>query len=75
MIPALKGGLGPVAPFRACLALLAIQIVAVSASAQERPRARDLGIIVGVLPPGPLNAITDVTGARVGHVTLARGHL
>lgn len=38
-----------------------------------RPRARDLGLIVGSLPPGPLNAITDVAGVRVGHTTLARG--
>src|SRR2546425_5637235 len=38
-----------------------------------RPRARDLGIVVGVLAPGPLNAITDVAGVRVGHVTIARG--
>ena len=39
----------------------------------ERPRARDLGIQVGVLPTGPLNAITDVAGVRVGHTTLIRG--
>ena len=38
-----------------------------------RPRARELGIVVGVLPPGPLNAITDVAGVRVGHTTVARG--
>jgi D-aminopeptidase len=38
-----------------------------------RPRARDLGIIVGSLPPGPLNAITDVAGVRVGHTTVTRG--
>lgn len=36
----------------------------------SRPRARDLGIAPGILPPGPLNAITDVQGVRVGHVTL-----
>jgi D-aminopeptidase len=42
--------------------------------AQEaRPRARDLGIVVGVLPTGPLNAITDVAGVRVGHATVIRG--
>jgi D-aminopeptidase len=35
-----------------------------------RPRARDLGIEPGVFPPGPLNAITDVEGVRVGQVTL-----
>ncbi len=39
----------------------------------ERPRARDLGLTPGVLPPGPLNAITDVAGVRVGQVTIARG--
>src|SRR6202451_713190 len=38
-----------------------------------RPRARDLGITVGVLAPGPLNAITDVAGVAVGHTTLIRG--
>lgn len=38
-----------------------------------RPRARDLGISPGVLPPGPLNAITDVAGVRVGHTTLIQG--
>jgi D-aminopeptidase len=35
----------------------------------ERPRARDVGITVGVLPTGPLNAITDVQGVLVGHTT------
>ena len=40
---------------------------------QNRPRARELGVIVGVLPPGPLNAITDVGGVLVGHTTLVRG--
>jgi len=38
-----------------------------------RPRARDVGIVVGVLPPGPLDAITDVDGVRVGHTTVTRG--
>ena len=37
---------------------------------RERARARDLGIAPGVMKPGPLNAITDVAGVRVGHVTL-----
>ncbi len=35
-----------------------------------RGRARDHGFPVGVLPPGPLNAITDVPGVRVGHATV-----
>lgn len=41
--------------------------------AAERPRARDLGITPGVLSPGPLNAITDVAGVRVGQLTLIEG--
>ena len=36
-------------------------------------RARDLGIAIGDLEPGQLNAITDVTGVRVGHTTLVEG--
>lgn len=36
-------------------------------------RLRDLGVTPGRLPPGPLNAITDVAGVRVGHVTLIVG--
>src|ERR1043165_8631710 len=39
----------------------------------ERPRARDIGLRIGVLPPGPLNAITDVNGVLVGQTTLTRG--
>ncbi len=38
-----------------------------------RPRLRDLGIAIGRLDPGPWNAITDVAGVRVGHVTLIQG--
>ncbi|MDQ1524940.1 MAG: D-aminopeptidase, partial [Pyrinomonadaceae bacterium] len=38
-----------------------------------RPRARDIGVRVGVLPAGALNAITDVAGVRVGHTTIIRG--
>lgn len=38
-----------------------------------RLRAREIGIAPGVLPPGPLNAITDVAGVRVGHVTVWEG--
>jgi D-aminopeptidase len=40
---------------------------------QNRPRARDVGVKVGVLPTGALNAITDVQGVLVGHTTLIRG--
>jgi D-aminopeptidase len=37
------------------------------------PRARDLGVVIGEGRPGPLNAITDVAGVRVGHTTLMSG--
>lgn len=37
---------------------------------ESRPRARDLGVVLGELPPGLNNAITDVEGVRVGHATL-----
>jgi D-aminopeptidase len=40
---------------------------------EARPRARELGIRIGVFAPGPLNAITDVAGVRVGQVTLHEG--
>ena len=40
------------------------------AGAQPRVRARDLGLAPGVFQPGPLNAITDVAGVRVGQVTV-----
>ena len=40
---------------------------------EPRPRAREIGFKPGILPPGPLNAITDVAGVRVGHVTLIEG--
>lgn len=39
----------------------------------ERPRIRDLNVEPGVLAPGPVNAITDVAGVRVGHRTVIEG--
>jgi D-aminopeptidase len=47
--------------------------LAMPADAQERAGIRSLGVQPGILPTGPLNAITDVGGVRVGHVTLALG--
>lgn len=43
--------------------------------AQEasRPRAREAGVIVGILPVGAQNAITDVAGVAVGHKTIIQG--
>jgi D-aminopeptidase len=39
----------------------------------SRPRAREVGLRVGILPTGALNAITDVAGVAVGHTTIVRG--
>ncbi len=58
------------------LCLVGAAALPVSASAQDpdaRPRARDLGIEVGIFQPGPWNAITDVAGVRVGHTTVREG--
>lgn len=46
---------------------------AVPGFGQERPRLRDLGVSIGVLPTGRWNAITDVDGVRVGHRTIKEG--
>jgi D-aminopeptidase len=57
-----------------CLALCALLAGPVAAQpAAERPRARDLGVAPGVFQPGPLNAITDVGGVRVGQETIIEG--
>lgn len=40
---------------------------------EARPRVREFGLKIGVMEPGPLNAITDVPGVRVGHKTLIQG--
>ena len=42
-------------------------------SSEPRPRAREAGVAVGILPVGPRNAITDVAGVRVGQVTVLEG--
>ena len=58
---------------RVICVLLLVTLMAPGATAQTRPRARELGVTVGILPTGPLNAITDVDGVLVGHTTLVRG--
>jgi D-aminopeptidase len=57
------------------LPLLALVLAtADDAAGQEpRPRAREAGVVVGILSPGPLNAITDVEGVRVGQVAVVEG--
>jgi D-aminopeptidase len=58
----------------AALGGLAMLCMTASAdAAPDRPRARGAGIVVGILPTGPLNAITDVAGVAVGHRTLIEG--
>lgn len=53
-----------------CLALAAMTF---AESTSARPSARGAGIRIGILDPGPLNALTDVAGVTVGHVTLIEG--
>ncbi|HEX3763755.1 MAG TPA: P1 family peptidase [Kofleriaceae bacterium] len=58
--------------------VVAISLLAAWASARgatpgARPRAPDLGLKVGILPTGPLDAITDVAGVEVGQTTIIRG--
>ena len=43
------------------------------AQENDRPRAREAGLVVGTFPTGQLNAITDVAGVKVGHATVIRG--
>lgn len=57
----------------ALMGLVSGVLALASPSAQGRLRARDLGVAPGVMQPGPLNAITDVKGVRVGQVTLIEG--
>src|SRR4051794_9732874 len=62
-------------PFR-WLMIAGVAMLPIAASGEEppkRPRASDIGMRVGSLAPGPLDAITDVAGVRVGHTTLIRG--
>ena len=55
-------------------ASVAVIACATMPSAQTaRVRARDLNVVVGTLPPGRLNAITDVAGVLVGHATIVKG--
>ena len=53
--------------------LLLLLFISFSSSQAQRPRLRDWGIEIGVFKPGPNNAVTDVEGVKVGHVTLTRG--
>jgi D-aminopeptidase len=50
--------------------IIVLLLLAAGAQADERPRARDVGLVVGIFPTGELNAITDVSDVRVGHTTI-----
>ena len=56
-----------------CLSLFVLIFGVVLMAADERPRVREFGIKIGVMEPGQWNAITDVGGVKVGHVTLVEG--
>jgi D-aminopeptidase len=53
--------------------LIACALCLTAQEPARRPRASDIGLTVGSLATGPLNAITDVAGVRVGHATLNQG--
>jgi D-aminopeptidase len=54
-------------------AVLVASGLALADEPPARPRLRELGVAPGVFEPGPLNAITDVAGLKVGQVTLIEG--
>jgi len=57
----------------AAILFASIFATAHTSPSHDRPRASDLGLRVGILPTGPLDAITDVAGVEVGESTLIRG--
>lgn len=52
------------------MAMVVTTAAGAQARGEDQVRAREIGLAPGVLEPGPLNAITDVEGVRVGQVTL-----
>lgn len=62
-------------PFAAAILFAAIiaGVLIAAEQSSNRPRAREAGVDVGILPAGPLNTITDVAGVKVGHHTLWQG--
>ena len=55
------------------LLLLTVHFLSVHPAYAQQKRARDYGLHIGVLTPGKQNAITDVWGVKVGHVTIIKG--
>ena len=64
---------GKVAMRTMSMLMLACVVAAGAVQAAERPRAREAGVVVGVMPTGARNAIVDVPGVRVGHATVIEG--
>lgn len=56
-----------------CLTFCLVTGGLAQSASEKRPRARDLGITIGILPAGPNNAITDVAGVTVGQTTIIKG--
>ena len=53
--------------------LIAVAPVSLLGQESARPRARDLGLTIGIFNTGEYNAITDVPGVHVGHTTVVEG--
>lgn len=58
---------------RFLIVLLGVCTMASAIGAEERPRARDMGVQIGIFEPGAFNAITDVAGVLVGQATRIDG--
>lgn len=58
---------------RPAIIILLLAVIPHMTTAQKPQRVRDIGLQPGVLSTGPLNAITDVPGVKVGHTTLLKG--
>ncbi len=59
--------------FTRCFIVATCLLLVSNIKAQTHVRVREAGITIGVMKPGPLNAITDVAGVQVGHTTLIAG--
>ncbi len=64
---------GHTMPSLTVLLLACLFVQAGATKASDRPRARDIGLVIGTFSTGPLNAITDVADVKVGHSTVIEG--